>query len=83
MPNGTSLSLNEHARDAALILNMADIRTTQTVLLAVYAKIFDLTPEAADKHLREMRQAELEKVWGLLAQFGHLDVPGLRESLGL
>jgi hypothetical protein len=83
MPDDISLSLNEHARDAALISNMADIQTTQTIVLAIYGKLFDLTAEQVDKKYRDIRERHMTEIWALLGQQGDLDIPGLREALGL
>ena len=83
MPNGSSISLNEQARDLALILNTVELRTNQTFLLAIYAKLFDLTLEQTNEKFSNTREKHMKEIWARLAQHGDLDVPGLREALGI
>ncbi len=81
MPNGSKLVMTQNSRDTALIYALTDIRVTQTMLSAIYAKLFELTPQETDLHLKEMQANELKRVYTLLASIGDLEVPGLLDSV--
>lgn len=83
MSADNKIIINQEGRDLALMFALANTAVNQTVLQALYAKVFEYSPEEAEAHLAEIRKNAFTDVCAVLAKHGNLDLPTLLESLGL
>ena len=83
MTNDAKIIITQETRDLSLVDLLVEIKATQSLLLALYAKTFQRSLEQADKDLGAMRLSSFDRVQRFLVKHGDLDVPGLLESLDL
>jgi len=81
MPNEISLSLNQEARDVAMIYTLLFERINYRILKQLYLTSSGFSIVELEKQLSDVRREELAWIFQILGEFGKLDAEGLDQLL--
>lgn len=78
-----AIRLTEKVRDMALIHTFSETLAVKFLLTSLYAKIYTMPQDEAVEIARRVTSDALDNVFAILSKYSDLDVPGLRQELGL